>query len=336
MKRWNMIRQAVLVQKMPKSEARQTFNVSRTLLQKILTHDEPPGYRQGKPRPKTTIGDFLDVIKEILEADKKEVRKQRHTAKRIFERLRDEHGYAGSERTVRQAVADLKKSSRKVYVPLAHPPGEAQFDFGFAYAKVSGERTKIAYGELSLPYSNVRFLQVFPKECTETFQESLKRAFEFLEGVPRRISFDNSRVAVSRLWLKDGKGGVDPTYEFLRLASHYLFEYRFCRVRQPQEKGHVENAVGYSRRNHLVPIPEFDDFDSFSELLIQKCREDMNKVSARQTKTIGELFREETRTPQWTPHDRARLSLRLQPFFSPSAHVSRSDSCFDLLDARGH
>ena len=191
-----MIREAVLVQKMSKSEARQTFNVSRTLLQKILTHDEPPGYRQGKPRPKTTIGDFLDVIKEILEADKKEVRKQRHTAKRIFERLRDEHGYAGSERTVRQAVADLKKSSRKVYVPLAHPPGEARFDFGFAHAKVSGERTKIAYGELSLPYSNVRFLQVFPKECTETFQESLKRAFEFLEGVPRRISFDNSRVDV--------------------------------------------------------------------------------------------------------------------------------------------
>ena len=175
-------------------------------------------------------------------------------------------------------------------MPLKHPPGEAQFDFGFAHAKIDGVLTKIAYAELSLPYSNVRYLQVFPVECTESFQKGLKRAFHFLGGVPTLIKFDNSKVAVRKI---TGCRGSEPTREFLRIASHFLFRHHFCRVRQPQEKGHVENAVGYSRRNHLVPLPEFENFESFNQLLERKCHDDMSKTSARKKQSIGELFAED-------------------------------------------
>jgi transposase len=145
-----------------------------------------------RPREKPKIEPFLPIIEEILANDRHAPRKQRHSGQRIFDRLRTEHGYEGGKTILYKALADLKKSHRVLYVPLKHPPGEAQFDFGFAHAKIGGVLTKIAYAELSLPYSNVRYLQVFPVECTESFQEGMKRAFHFLGGVPTLIKFDNS------------------------------------------------------------------------------------------------------------------------------------------------
>ena len=293
MKLWNEVRQAVLIDGLSQTQACRKFNIHSDTLKRMLAHAEPPPYQRSKPRRKQKIEPFIPIIREILENDRNVPSKQRHNGQRILERLREEHGYDGGPTIFYEALADLKKSNRTLYVPLKHPPGEAQFDFGFAQAKINGVVTKIAYAELSLPYSNVRYLQVFPIECTESFQEGLKRAFHFLGGVPTLIKFDNSKVAVKKIV---GRRGSEPTREFLRIASHFLFKHHFCRVRQPQEKGHVENAVGYSRRKYLVPVPQFENFETFNQWLEQKCREDMAKTSARKKQTIAELFEEEKKS----------------------------------------
>ena len=107
------------------------------------------------------------------------------------ERLRTEHQYPYSYRSVCKTLEKLRAKQKTLYMPLAHYRGHAQFDFGFAEAVIGGVRQQIAYAVMSLPYSNVRYVQAFPRECTETFQEALKRLFHFLGGVLSLISFDN-------------------------------------------------------------------------------------------------------------------------------------------------
>jgi hypothetical protein len=131
---------------------------------------------------------------------------------------------------------------------------------------------------------------VYPRECTESFQEGHKRAFEFLEGVPRRISYDNSKIAVAKI---TGGRGREVTREFLRLEGHFLFEHHFCLVRRPNEKGHVENLLGYARRNYLVPVPETDSLEGLNAALEQRCREDLSRKLRGKSAPKGELLTEE-------------------------------------------
>src|SRR5262245_14370709 len=137
---WVEVRRRVLAGEISKREACREYGLHWDTLQKILAHDEPPGYQFKRPRAKPALGPFLPTIHQILEADRQAPKKQRHTARRIFDRLREEHGYTGCESIVRAAVADWKKTTAEVFVPLSHPPGEAQVDFGFAEVVVAGER----------------------------------------------------------------------------------------------------------------------------------------------------------------------------------------------------
>ena len=150
-------------------------------LKKILEHSEPPGYRQQPPRRKTKLGDHLERIRQILREDQAMPRQQRHTAKRIWERLR-EAGFTGGYTVVKEAVRERMHQSQEVFVPLAHPPGEAQVDFGHALAKVNGQLRKVAFFVMALPYSDASFVMAFERECTETFWEGHVRAFEFFQG----------------------------------------------------------------------------------------------------------------------------------------------------------
>jgi hypothetical protein len=143
---------------------------------------------------------------------------------------------------------------------------------------------------MTLPYSDAIFCQVFPHECTEAFQEGHKRAFEFFGGVPRRISYDNSKIAVAKI---TGGRGREVTREFLRLEGHYLFAHHFCLVRRPNEKGHVENRIGYSRRNYLVPVPETDSLELLNTELEQQCRNELSRTLRGKSATKEELFAEE-------------------------------------------
>jgi transposase len=126
---------------------------------------------------------FLPRIVEILEADKRAPKKQRHTAKRVFDRLVEEHAFDGCcYSSVKEAVRAWRQGRQEVFLPLLHPPGEAQVDFGFAEVDLAGERTQVALFVMTLPYSDAVFVQAFPRECTEAFQEGRRRAFEFFGG----------------------------------------------------------------------------------------------------------------------------------------------------------
>src|SRR5664280_2539352 len=170
MEMWTEIRRRVFVEGASNRSIKRDYRIGSETLEKILVNAEPPGYRQGTPRPKLQLGQFLGVIDEILAADRDAPAKQRHTAKRIFERLHDEHGYAGCSSQVRAQVATTRKRQKEVFVPLSHPPGKAQYDFGEAAVIIAGEQMKAALSVMTLPYSDVFHVSAYPRECTETFQ----------------------------------------------------------------------------------------------------------------------------------------------------------------------
>jgi transposase len=289
MELWTAIRHALFVDKMSKRAAARHFGVGYHTIVKISRQERPGTYERAKPT-ETKLSPFIPHIQAYLEEDKKLPRKQQHTKKRLYERLQEEHHYPYSYRAVCEVITRLRAKEKTRYIPLTHPLGHAQFDFGFAEALIGGVKQQVAYAAMSLPYSNVRYVQAFPRECTETFQEALKRFFLFLGGVPTLIEFDNSKVQAAKIYKQRGQ---TPTEALSQLMSAYFFKHHFCRIYQPQEKGHVENAVKYVRKNFMVPLPVFPSWTAFNEYLEDKCRQEFHKTSAMKDKTIGELFAEE-------------------------------------------
>ena len=287
---WKEVRRRVLTQEISKRAARKEYGLGWHTLEKILAHDEPPGYRQSVPRRKRKLEPFLPIIYQILEDDRQAPKKQRHTAHRIYQRLCDEHGYDGGETIVKDAVREWKQSGQEVFLPLSHPPGEAQVDFGEATIKLGNVETKVALFVMTLPYSGAIFIQVFPRECTETFLEGHRLAFEYFGGVPRRISYDNSAIAVIEV-LSGRERKL--TREFLRLQSHYLFQEHFCLVRRANEKGHVERLLGTARRNFLVPVPEVASLELLNETLLERCHADLSHRTRGKAGTKAELLAED-------------------------------------------
>jgi transposase len=289
MEKWAEIRRRVLSGEISKRAACAEYELHWETLKKVLTYTEPPGYRSTKRRA-SKLERFLPIIHEILENDQKVHRKQRHTAKRIFERLQKEHEYKGGETIVKDAVRAWKQQNREVFLPLSHPPGEAQVDFGFADIWLGGELTKAALFVMTLPYSDAVYVQAFPRECTEAFLEGHKRAFEFFGGVPTRISYDNSKVAVARIV---GNRERKVTREFLRLKSHFLFADHFCLVRRPNEKGHVERLLDFARSNYLVPVPRIDSLEVLNRRLEERCGQDLERQLRGKSAPKKELLVEE-------------------------------------------
>ena len=152
---------------------------------------------------------------------------------------------------MKDAVRELKVGRKEVFLPLSHPPGEAQVDYGFAKVMLAGVETDVAVFVMSLPYSDAVYIQVFPRECTETFQEGHARAFAFFGGVPSRIAYDNTKTAVAKIV---GSRDRVVTREFARLMSHFLFASHFCPVRRPNEEGHAERLVESERMAELRKV----------------------------------------------------------------------------------
>ena len=310
METWAEIRRRVLVDGLSKRAACRAYDIHWDTLKKILENPEPPGYRRKTPRPRPKLEAFLPVIHQILEDDRKAPKKQRHTARRVFERLRDEHGYRGGLTVVKQAVAAWRLRSAEVFVPLAHPPGEAQVDFGQAEVTLDGQTTTVALFVMTLPYSDATFVCAFPRECTEAFLEGHVRAFAFFGGVPRRISYDNSRVAVAQI---TGSRDRKVTDAFLRLKSHHLFEDHFCLVRRPNEKGHVETLIGFARRSYLVPVPAVHGgLEPLNEDLGRRCRDDLTRRLWGKPASKAELLGEERAALLPLP-DAAFVAARVDP-----------------------
>src|SRR5271156_1236279 len=168
-------------------EAARHFGISRESVKKMLRFSVPPGYRRTAAIKRPKLDGFIEVIDQWLRDDAGQHRKQRHTAKRVFDRLRDEHGFTGGYTIVKDYVRGEQVRSREMFVPLTHAPGEAQADFGEALVVLAGVQQKAHYLVMDLPHSDDCFVAAFPAETTEAFLEGHVRAFAYFGGVPTRI-----------------------------------------------------------------------------------------------------------------------------------------------------
>jgi transposase len=279
------VRHAVLIEGISERAAAERFGINARTVSKMLRFSVPPGYVRTKPPFRPKLDAFVGIIDAILAADKERPKKQRHTAKRIFERLRDEHGFTGKVTIVKDYVSGCRQRSQEMFVPLLHPPGHAQVDFGEAIGVIGGVERKIHFLAMDLPHSDAIFVVGYPAETTEAFCDGHVRAFEFFDGVPLSILYDNTKIAVARI-LGDGKR--KRTRVFSELQSHYLFNDRFGRPGKGNDKGKVEGLVGYARRNFMVPIPVFPDFEALNTHLLESCRKRLSDRLRGHDGTIGE------------------------------------------------
>ena len=284
-------------------ETARLFDLHRQTVRKMLEYSVPPGYQRKSPPHRPKLAPYVGIIDQILETDQSVPKKQHHTAKRIFERLRDEHGFGGQYTIVKDYVREKRLRTREMFVPLVHPPGHAQADFGEALVDISGVRIKAHFLVMDLPYCDAYFVKVYPGETTEAFCDAHNCAFAFFGGVPQEILYDNTKIAVARI-LGDGKRKL--TRVFSELLSHYLFDTRFGRVGKGNDKGKVESLVGYARRNHMVPIPSFESFDALNAYLEEQCTKRLDNRLKGRSETVGEMLERERQTflplPQ-TPYD---------------------------------
>jgi transposase len=297
------VRHAVRIEGLSKRAAARRFGIDPRTVDKMLEFSVPPGYRRSKPPARPRLGPFIGIIDAILAADKSRPKKQHHTSKRIFERLRDEHGFTGGITIVKDYVAGWRQRAREVFVPLVHPPGHAQADFGEAIGVIGGVERKLHFFAFDLPHSDACFVAAYPAETTEAFCDGHVRAFAFFGGVPKSILYDNTKIAVARI-LGDGKR--QRTRVFTELQSHYLFEDRFGRPGKGNDKGKVEGLVGYARRNFLVPIPAFESFEALNAHLVDCCRRRMDDRLRGYGETIGERLERDVaafQTPLPAPYD---------------------------------
>ena len=193
------VRRTCLVGGMIIGEASHVSGVHRDTVRKMLSNPAPPGHRRKRPPRRPKLAPYTDVIDRILEDDLNLPKKQRHTAKRIFERLREEHGLAGGYTIVKDYVRECRRLVGEMFVSLAHPPEHAQCDFGQAWAVIDGERRRVHYLVMSLLYSDGIFAKAYPAESTEAFCDGHVSAFGFLGGVPQSILNDNTTLAVAKI-----------------------------------------------------------------------------------------------------------------------------------------
>jgi transposase len=282
---YGRVRHACHVEGLSQREAARRFGIHRDTVRKMLAFSVPPGYRRTRPVARPKLDAYTGIIDAILAADRSAPPKQRHTAKRLFERLRAEHDFTGGYTIVKDYVRERRARAREMFVPLAHPPGHAQADFGAAVAVIGGVAQTIHFFCLDLPHSDACFVKAYPAERAEAFLDGHTAAFALFGGVPRSILYDNTKLAVARLL---GDGTRERSRSFAELRSHYLFLDRFGRPGKGNDKGKVEGLVGYARRNFLVPVPVVPSFAELNARLERRCLERLDHRLRGHAESIGE------------------------------------------------
>jgi transposase len=274
-------------------ELSRTFGVHRRMVRQALS-SAVPAARKMTQRPSPSLGPWKNTINGWLADDELVPKKQRHTARRIFQRLVDEHDAEVSESTVRRYVGSLKKarslSLSDVCVPQTHLLGdEAEVDFGQVRFFLEGTLVDAWMFVMRLSASGKGFHRVYFNQAQEVFLDGHGRAFAHFGGVPKRIRYDNLKPAVVRVM--KGRGRVE-TERFIALRSHYGFESFFCLpgVKGAHEKGGVEGEVGRFRRRHMVPVPHVISLAALNELVaIGDERDDLRHIEARRL-TVAQHF----------------------------------------------
>ena len=286
------IRRAYFVEKKSQRQIAKELGCSRDSVKKAIESAEPGQYTLKQPRSAPVLGPYKARIDELLEQNEHLPRKQRYTGHTIYKDIHAQ-GYRGSESTVRGYIARRRGEKRRpqVYIPLEFDPGaDAQVDWGEAVATIAGQRLTVQVFFMRLCYSRRLFMMAFPAQKQEAFFEGHVQAFQYFQGVPQRISYDNLKAAVQRIL--EGRTRQEQQ-KFVVFRSHYLFESRFCTPGQGHEKGRVEGGVGFGRRNFMVPPPEVASFAELNTQLLQACREDDARRIDRQPLTIGEAWKSE-------------------------------------------
>jgi transposase len=220
-------------------EAARHFGISRESVKKMLSFSVPPGYRRTAAIKRPKLDEFTEVIDQWLRDDVGQHRKQRHTAKRVFDRLRDEHGFTGGYTIVKDYVRDQLRRRREMFVPLHHAAGHAQADFGEALVVIGGIGQKAHFFALDLPHSDASYIRAYPAATAEAWVAGHVHAFAFFGRVPLSVLYDNDRCLVTRI-LADGTR--KRARLFSGFLSHCLIQDRYGRPGKGNDKGSVEGS----------------------------------------------------------------------------------------------
>jgi transposase len=271
--------------------------VHRRAVRQALASAVPAAKRSPVGRPAPRLGAYRALIDSWLEADREAPRKQRHTAKRIHERLVDEHGAEVAQTTVRDYVRARKRLMGwpvgEVHVPQVHAPGAgAEVDWGQAQVELGGVAVTVHLFVMRASFSGAAFCQASLVETQQAFLELHAEAFEWFGGVFAAVRFDNLKSAVKQV-LK-GRRRVESD-RFIAMRSHYLFVSQFTTpgIEGAHEKGGVEGEVGRFRRNHLVPVPSFSDLGELNAWLLSCCERDLRRRIIGRRVTVGEAWAQE-------------------------------------------
>ena len=290
--KWEEIRRLYYVEKKSMRRIMAETGFSWRTVKRAIKSEEPGKYRLSQPREAPVLGPYKERIEGLLAENEKLPRKQQYTSPRIYAVLKEE-GYQGSESTVRHFVSQVRKRERmpKVYLPLTFEPGtDGQVDWGEAEVILQGRPVTVQLFIMRLNYSRRHFVMAFPRQKQEAFFAGHVAAFEYFQGVPARLTYDNLKAAVHKI-LK-GKNREEQK-SFVHFRGHYLFDSHFCTPSQGHEKGGVENGVGYVRRQFLVPPPVVESYEELNAHLRQACLKDDERQVKGQSRPIGEMWREE-------------------------------------------
>jgi transposase len=269
---------------MSERAAARHFGISRESVRKMLSFSVPPGYRRRAEIRRPKLDGFTEIIDQWLRDDLVQRAKQRHTAKRAFERLRDEHGFTGGYTIVKDYIREHRRRGREMFVPLHHPPGHAQADFGEANVFIGGVEQTAHFFAFDLPHSDASFVRAYPAATAEAWVDGHVHAFAFFGGVPQSVLYDNDRCLVARI-LRDGTRKRATL--FSGFLSHYLIRDRYGRPGKGNDKGAVEGLVGWARRTFMVPLPRFASWEDFNVWLEAQCRKRQAEILRGHAETIG-------------------------------------------------
>ena len=285
------IRQRFLAGESQRSIAK-TLGISRNTVAKYCEGSAVPWERKTPQRESSVLTDeVLDFIAECIREDQAQgLRKQQHTARRIYNRLVNECGFTGSESTVRKKVRELKGKMPKAFLPLQFEPGDAmQVDWGEATIYLSGRKTVVNLFCARLCYSCRPVVIAYRRQNEESFLDAFVKTFSYIGGVPKRVIFDNGRVAV-----KEGFGHHAVMQRgYSELSAHYGFDAVFCNPAEGHEKGLVEGLVGWARRNVCVPVPKVDSLQELNLMLRKRCTDYETYTVRGRKDPVGVLYRKD-------------------------------------------
>ena len=276
-----------------KQIARETGH-SKNTVKKVL-RGEYNSYKARIGQPYPVLGPYIKSIDQWLKDDKEQPKKQRHTAVRVFNRLKQEYDFKGSETTVRRYVREAKLrlgvSGREVFIPSDPQTGvEAEVDWGNCIAILGGVETRLKLFCMRSKFSGKHLVRCYPCERQQAFFDGHIKGFSFFGGVFPVLIYDNLTTAVQKI-LRGKKRALQESYDKFR--GYYNFTPRFCNRGQGHEKGGVEGLVGYARRNYMVPVPKADSLEELNQRLLEDCLSYGDHQIAGREHTVNELYEKE-------------------------------------------